>query len=133
MEMDQVYTELILEHNQDKRNKRLLDVFTASEHGHNPSCGDEITLQLDIEDGIIKDASYVGVGCAISQASTSLMIDLVKGKTLEEAKELCETFLEAQQRAHLFILPKVFVSCLTKVSNIYFYDKVSKISWFDVS
>ena len=93
MEMDQVYTELILEHNQDKRNKRLLDVFTASEHGHNPSCGDEITLQLDIEDGIIKDASYVGVGCAISQASTSLMIDLIKGKTLDEAKELCETFL----------------------------------------
>ena len=47
----------------------------------------------DIEDGIIKDASYVGVGCASSQASTSLMIDLIKGKTLDEAKELCETFL----------------------------------------
>lgn len=44
MEMDQLYTELILEHNQDKRNKRLLDVFTTSEHGHNPSCGDDLTL-----------------------------------------------------------------------------------------
>ena len=53
---------------------------THEEKGHNPSCGDEITLQLDIEDGIIKDASYVGVGCAISQASTSLMIDLVRRK-----------------------------------------------------
>ena len=54
MEMDQLYTELILEHNQDKRNKRLLDTFTVSEHGHNPSCGDDLTLQVDVEDGIVK-------------------------------------------------------------------------------
>ncbi len=57
MEMDQLYTELILEHNQDKRNKRLLDVFTTSEHGHNPSCGDDLTLQVNVENGIVKDAA----------------------------------------------------------------------------
>lgn len=93
MEMDQVYTELILEHNQDKRNKRLLDVFTASEHGHNPSCGDDLTLQVNVVDGIVKDAAYTGSGCAISQASASMMIDVITGKSLEEAFQLVDLFL----------------------------------------
>ena len=88
MEMDQLYTELILEHNQDKRNKRLLDVFTVSEHGHNPSCGDDLTLQLDVADGVVKDAAYTGSGCAISQASASMMIDIIKGKSVTEAFRL---------------------------------------------
>ena len=93
MEMDQLYTELILEHNQDKRNKRELSEFTASEHGHNPSCGDDLTLQIDVQDGIIKDAAYTGSGCAISQASASMMIDIIKGKSVEEALRLVELFL----------------------------------------
>ena len=91
MEMDQLYTELILEHNQDKRNKHELAHFTNSEHGHNPSCGDDLTLQLNVEDGIIKDAAYTGSGCAISQAS--MMIDIIKGKSVEEALRLVEIFL----------------------------------------
>ena len=93
MEMDQLYTELIFEHNQDKRNKRLLDVFTTSEHGHNPSCGDDLTLQVNVENGIVKDAAYTGSGCAISQASASMMIDIIKGKTVEEAFRLVDLFL----------------------------------------
>ena len=93
MEMDQLYTELILEHNQDKRNKRLLDVFTTSEHGHNPSCGDDLTLQVNVENGIVKDAAYTDSGCAISQASASMMIDIIKGKTVEEAFRLVDLFL----------------------------------------
>ena len=90
-EMMEIYKQVIIENTKEKEHKK--EIEGIGKEGINPSCGDEITLQLDIEDGIIKDASYVGVGCAISQASTSLMIDLVKGKTLEEAKELCETFL----------------------------------------
>ncbi|WP_277287809.1 Fe-S cluster assembly sulfur transfer protein SufU [Veillonella montpellierensis] len=93
MEMDQLYTELILEHNQDKRNKHALNEFTVSEHGHNPSCGDDLTLQVKIEDGMIKDAAYTGSGCAISQASASMMIDIIKGKSVEEALRLVELFL----------------------------------------
>ena len=93
MEMDQLYTELILEHNQDKRNKHELAHFTNSEHGHNPSCGDDLTLQLNVVDGIIKDAAYTGSGCAISQASASMMIDIIKGKSVEEALRLVEIFL----------------------------------------
>lgn len=94
MDIRDIYTEIITEESRNSKNKRYLNHPTHEEKGHNPSCGDEITLQLQIENGVIKDASYVGIGCAISQASTSLMIDLVKGKTLEEAKKLCEIFLD---------------------------------------
>lgn len=93
MELKQIYTELIREHSTNKFNKRPLEGKTHSELGHNPSCGDEISLNLKVEDGIIKDASYEGIGCAISQASASMMVDDIKGKTLEEAKELAETFI----------------------------------------
>ena len=66
-----------------------------SEPGHNPSCGDEITLQVKLSDDKknIQDLAFTGVGCAISQASASIMCDLLRGKTIEEAKELCEIFL----------------------------------------
>lgn len=93
MELKQIYTELIREHSSNKFNKRPMEDKTHSELGHNPSCGDEITLNLKIEDGVIKDASYEGIGCAISQASASMMVDNIKGKTVEEAKELAETFI----------------------------------------
>ena len=54
--MNELYSDIILEHNQSQANKRLLDVANISEHGHNPSCGDDITLQADIQDGVVKDA-----------------------------------------------------------------------------
>lgn len=94
MEINQLYTELIKEHSMDKSKKRSLDDKTDSELGFNPSCGDELILNLKIEDGIIKDATYEGVGCAISQASTSMMIDVIKGKTIEDAKKVVEIFLK---------------------------------------
>lgn len=93
MELKQIYTELIREHSNNKFNKRPLEDATASELGHNPSCGDEITLNVKIEDGKVADASYEGVGCAISQASASMMIDAIKGKTVEEARDLAATFI----------------------------------------
>ena len=93
MEINQIYTELIREHSMNKDNKRPLDECTHTKIGVNPSCGDEISLNLDIKDRIIKDASYEGVGCAISQASASMMIDIMKGKSIEEAKELVALFL----------------------------------------
>lgn len=93
MDLNELYSAVILEHNQDTRNKRELDPYTMEERGHNPSCGDDITLRLNIEDGIVKDAAYTGIGCAISQASTSIMIDDIKGKTVEEAYRKLDLFL----------------------------------------
>ena len=93
MNLKEIYTQLILEESKNQENKRELENVTHSEWGHNPSCGDEIKLQLDIEDEIIKDASFTGQGCAISQASTSIMISLIKGKNTHQAKKLITVFL----------------------------------------
>ncbi|MDO5695178.1 MAG: SUF system NifU family Fe-S cluster assembly protein [Eubacteriales bacterium] len=93
MDIKEIYTQMILEESRNKANKHVLEGATAVEKGHNPSCGDEITLQIKVANGIIEDAAFVGVGCAISQASTSMMIDLIRGKRVEEAKALAETFI----------------------------------------
>ena len=93
MELNQIYTQILTEHNNSKRNKHPLENPTVTLKGVNPSCGDEIALQLRVKDGKIEDAAFTGIGCAISQASTSIMIDLIKGKTTAEAMELAETFL----------------------------------------
>ena len=93
-----LYTEVIGEHSRSPENKGELAAATVRERGHNPSCGDEITLELLIEGDIIKDAAFTGVGCAISQASTDIMIDLMRGKTVEEAKRLAELFTSMIKR-----------------------------------
>ncbi len=132
MEMDQLYTDLILEHNQDKRNKHELAEFTNSEHGHNPSCGDDLTLQIDVKDGIIKDAAYTGSGCAISQASASMMIDLIKGKTVEEALHYVDLFLgmikkEVTDEAELEELEDAMA--LKNISNMPARVKCAVLAW----
>lgn len=93
MELEAIYTELILEHSQSSHNKRHLDCADCCERGHNPSCGDEIVLELKLNNDTVEEAAFTGNGCAISQASTSMMIDLINGKSIEEAKHLADTFL----------------------------------------
>ena len=93
MILDDIYTELIAEHSRNPEHRHHLENPTFTERGHNPSCGDEITLELKVADNKIIDASFTGVGCAISQASTDMMIELLKGKSVEEAKRLTDLFL----------------------------------------
>lgn len=93
MDLNQIYTELILEQSRNKLNRRDLEHPTHKELGHNPSCGDEITLQLVVAGGYIQDISYTGHGCAISQASTSIMCDTVKSLSTDEALRLCKKFI----------------------------------------
>ncbi|NLJ79335.1 MAG: SUF system NifU family Fe-S cluster assembly protein [Tissierellia bacterium] len=93
MYLESIYTQLIMEHNRSSHNRKALEDPDISERGYNPNCGDDIMLEVKVEDGIIADAGYSGVGCAISQASTSLMIDLIKGKSVDEASELADIFL----------------------------------------
>ena len=91
--MDSIYTDVIMEASTSKHNKHNLTNPDFTEHGHNPSCGDDLTLQVNVVDGIVKDAAYTGSGCAISQASASMMIDVITGKSLEEAFQLVDLFL----------------------------------------
>ncbi|GAU76802.1 Fe-S cluster assembly sulfur transfer protein SufU [Fusibacter sp. 3D3] len=94
MMTDSIYTEIIMYHNKEGHNKHLLDHPSHVERGHNPNCGDDLTLQVEVEAGFIKDASFVGNGCAISTAAMSIMIDLVKGKSVEDANQLVKDYLE---------------------------------------
>ena len=93
MDLRQVYTQIINEHNSHSYHKHHLDHPTSTKEGVNPSCGDEITLELKIENDRIVDAAFTGYGCAISQASADIMIDLIKGKPISEAKELKDLFM----------------------------------------
>lgn len=93
MDLNELYTEVVLAASRDTTNKRELDHADIHEHGHNPSCGDEITLAMKGDENI-DDLAYTGTGCAISQASTSIMIDTVKGLSKEEALKLANDFLE---------------------------------------
>ena len=90
-DLNNVYNELIMEHSMNSYNKKKLENADFSEIGHNPNCGDEITLELKLNGDIIEDMAFSGHGCAISQASTSIMIDTLKGKTTEEAKDTLNT------------------------------------------
>jgi nitrogen fixation NifU-like protein len=98
MELNNIYTELIMEHNASTHNRRRLNRVDRTEKGHNPSCGDEIAIELKIDGDFISEAAFTGSGCAISQASTSIMIDLITGKTLEEAHNLAQTFISMIKR-----------------------------------
>ena len=97
-ELTDVYNELIMEHSMNSYNKKKIENADYCEVGHNPNCGDEITLQLKLNGNKIEDMAFSGHGCAISQASTSIMIDTLKGKTVEEAKEIIKTFIEMIKR-----------------------------------
>ena len=97
-DLTDVYNDLIMEHSMNSYNKKKINDANFEEIGHNPNCGDEITLEVKINNGIIEDMAFLGHGCAISQASTSIMIDTLKGKTIEEAKEIIKTFIEMIKR-----------------------------------
>ena len=97
-DLTEVYNELIMEHSMNSYNKKELKDADYQEKGHNPNCGDEITLELKLNGNVIEDMAFTGHGCAISQASTSIMIDTLKGKTIEEAKEIIKTFIEMIKR-----------------------------------
>ena len=91
-ELKELYQQVILDHNKNPRNFRKIDPATHSSEGLNPLCGDHVYIYLDVQDGIIKDISFEGNGCAISKSSASIMTAELKGKTIEEAELLFQQF-----------------------------------------
>jgi nitrogen fixation NifU-like protein len=91
-ELNDLYQEVILDHNRRPHNFRVIDHASAKQEGYNPRCGDRLTLFLTLDGEVITDAAFQGSGCAISKASASLMTDAVKGKTITEARALFDQF-----------------------------------------
>ena len=91
-ELNELYQEVILDHNKRPRNFQVPAGANCEAEGFNPLCGDRFTVYLRIEDGVIRDAGFQGAGCAISKASASLMTDIVKNRTLDDVRQLFERF-----------------------------------------
>ncbi len=99
MNLERIYQQTILDYNNRKDLKKELDDPTYIERGHNPNCGDDLTLEVRLsEDKIVEDASFLGNGCAISTASTAMLIDMIKGKSLENAKEKVELYFKMMKQ-----------------------------------
>ena len=96
----ELYQEVILDHNKSPRNFRKMENADRAVDGYNPLCGDRYTVYLKMEDGVIKDISFEGAGCAISKASASVMTSSLKGKTKQEAEALFEEFQQLVKGEH---------------------------------
>jgi len=92
MALEELYREVILDHYRSPRNRDALEEPTAHAEGNNPLCGDEIALDIRIDDGVITAVGAVGQGCSISQSSASMMTDAIKGKSIDEVRSLTARF-----------------------------------------
>jgi nitrogen fixation NifU-like protein len=97
MQLETLYQEIILDHYRHPRHRGLREPFDAEVHHVNPTCGDEVTVRVRIENGVVDDISYEGLGCSISQASESVMTELVLGRSLADALAVQEEFLGLMQ------------------------------------
>ncbi len=97
MQLESMYQEIILDHYRNPHHKGLRDPYDAEVHHVNPTCGDEVTLRVKLADGVVEDVSYEGSGCSISQASSSVMTDLVIGRPVEDGMKTADAFLELMQ------------------------------------
>jgi nitrogen fixation protein NifU and related proteins len=91
-ELNELYQQMILDHNRRPRNFRAIEAPSRTQEGYNPLCGDRLTLYVTLEDDVVKDVAFQGSGCAISKASASLMTEALKGKRVDEARQLFDRF-----------------------------------------
>lgn len=92
MDLRELYQEIIIDHNRNPRNHYAMDDATTQANGFNPLCGDKLTVYLKMDKDKLSDVSFVGCGCAISQASASLMTEALEGKSIEEAEDIYHRF-----------------------------------------
>lgn len=131
-ELNDLYQEVILEHNKNPRNFREIENADKTAEGHNPLCGDQLKLYLAMENDTLKDVAFKGSGCAISKASASMMTQVVKGKSREEAEILFDEFhrmvtgnLDIEQEENHLGKLKIFAGVLEFPARV----KCASLSW----
>lgn len=131
-ELNDLYQEVILEHNKNPRNFREIENADKTAEGHNPLCGDQLKLYLAMENDTLKDVAFKGSGCAISKASASMMTQVVKGKSREEAEVLFDEFhrmvtgnLDIEQDENNLGKLKIFAGVLEFPARV----KCASLSW----
>ena len=131
--LESMYTDIIMEQSTATYNKHELENKTDSEHGHNPSCGDDITLEIIMNGDKISDLAFTGHGCAISQASTSIMIDVLKGKSKNEALKMISIFLKMVKREEVSEEELDSIEdarALQNISNMPARVKCAELAWY---
>ena len=136
MDLKDLYQEIILDHGKNPRNLKKSDNFNKDAKGHNPLCGDKVHIYLKVdENNKISDIAFEGSGCAISMASASIMTDLIKGKSDNEAKEIIEDFLgmikENPELKNKILKEddKTKLMCLSGVKQYPMRVKCATLSW----
>ena len=136
MDLKELYQEIILDHGKNPRNLRKTENFNKDAKGHNPLCGDKVHIYLKLDEKKkVEDISFEGHGCAISMASASIMTDLIKGKSDNEAKEIIEDFLgmikeNPELKTNLLKEDdKTKLMCLSGVKQYPMRVKCATLSW----
>ncbi len=131
-ELNDLYQEVILDHNKNPRNFREIETATRYADGNNPLCGDALRVYVELEDGKVKDVAFKGSGCAISKASASMMTQVVKGKSKEEADVLFDEFhkmvtgeLDTEAQENSLGKLKIFAGVLEFPARV----KCASLSW----
>ena len=133
MAMSDLYSASLIEHNANPDYKYEMECATCEHMGVNPTCGDELKLQVRLaDDGTIAEASFTGHGCAVSQASADMMADAVVGLTPEKARELCETFtrmVRGEETDPAVLEELGEAECLQSVSHMPSRVKCAELAW----
>lgn len=129
MQLDDLYRRVIMDHYKSPRNQGQLAAGAVAIELNNPTCGDRITLQLQLEDGIVKDAKFKGEGCSISLASASMMTEAVKGRTPEQALELADKFSRLMQGEPVEFTEYEELEALSGVNKFPARIKCAMLAW----
>jgi nitrogen fixation NifU-like protein len=129
--LDDLYRRVIMDHYQRPRNKGQLDDGALSIELNNPTCGDRINLQMNVENGMIKDAKFLGEGCSISLASASMMTESVKGLTVDQSLHLVDLFSRMMQGEEIDTeeFPIEDIEALTGVAKFPARIKCATLAW----
>ena len=129
--LNDLYQEILLEHNSKPRNFKIIDPHTHYKEGFNPLCGDRIQLYVDMQDGIVSDISFQGSGCAISRASTSMLTETIKGQSIDIAnlvfEEVRKMLTEPDAELNLEVLGDL--EMLSGVTDFPVRIKCAMLSW----
>jgi nitrogen fixation NifU-like protein len=129
MQLDDLYRQVIMDHYKNPRNKGKFEEGAITVDLNNPTCGDKISLQLKVNNGVVEDARYTGDGCSISMSSASMMTAAVKGKTLEQAKEMIARFSELMLGKDVQFDDYEDIEALSGVNKFPARIKCATLSW----
>ncbi|MFF2480636.1 Fe-S cluster assembly sulfur transfer protein SufU [Paenibacillus sp. NPDC058071] len=129
MQLDDLYRRVIMDHYKNPRNRGTLDAEAVTINLNNPTCGDRISLQLQVENGKVIDAKFNGEGCSISLSSASMMTEAIKGKTYDEAIELAERFSGLMKGEEVEFEENEDIEALSGVNKFPARIKCATLAW----